>query len=77
MTVEPPIRRRSTSLEEDLVAEARRLGINLSRGAEAGLRRGVAEEAAWRWQAENDEGIRQVNAYVAEHGLPMAKYRLF
>ena len=59
MTPENPIRRRPTnlSLEEDLVAEARRLGISLSRAAEA--------------------GIRQMNAYVAEHELPLAKYRLF
>ena len=79
MTAESPIRRRPTnlSLEEDLVAEARRLGISLSRAAEAGLGRAVAEEAARRWQAENAEGIRQMNAYVEKHGLPLAKYRMF
>ena len=52
MTVETPIRRKPTnlSLEVELVAEARRLGISLSRAAEAGLRRAVAEEAKQRWQ---------------------------
>ena len=46
MTAETPIRRRpaNLSLEEDFVAEARRLGISLSR-AEAGQRRAGAEEA--------------------------------
>ncbi len=79
MTVETPIRRKPTnlSLEVELVAEARRLGISLSRAAEAGLRRAVAEEAKRRWQEENAEGIRQMNAYVADYGLPLAKYRLF
>ncbi len=79
MTAETPIRRRATnlSLEADLVAEARRLGIGLSRAAEDGLRRAVAEEAKRRWQEENAEGIRQMNAYVEEHGLPLAKYRMF
>ena len=62
MTAASPIRRRPTnhSLEENLVAEARRLGISLSRAAEAGLRRAVAEEAARRWQAENAEGIQRL-----------------
>ena len=79
MTAETPIRRRPTnlSLEEGLLAEARRLGISLSRAAEAGLRRAVAEEAARRWQAENREALLSSNAYVAEHGLPLAKYRMF
>jgi antitoxin CcdA len=68
-------RRKPTNLSLDarLVAEARRLGLNLSRAAEAGIRR----EAARRWQAENAEAIRQSNAFVAEHGLPLAKFRMF
>ena len=79
MTAETPIRHKPTNLrlEAEMVAEARRLSINLSRTAEAGLRRAVAEEAKRRWQAENAEGIRQMNAYVAEHGLPLARYCLF
>ncbi len=41
------------------------------------MRRAVAEEAARRWQAENREALLSSNAYVAEHGVPLAKYRLF
>jgi antitoxin CcdA len=79
MTAESPIRRKPTnlSLEADLVAEARRLGISLSRVAEAGLRRAVAEEAKLRWQEENREALLSSNAYVEKHGLPLAKYRMF
>jgi antitoxin CcdA len=74
-----PAARRATNLhlEADLVEEARRLGVNLSRAAEAGLRRAVAEEAARRWREENAEGIRQMNAWVEKHGLPLAKHRVF
>jgi antitoxin CcdA len=79
MTAEFPIRRKPTnlSLEADLVAEARRLGISLSRAAEAGLRRAVAEEAKRRWQEENREALLSSNAYVEKYGLPLAKYRMF
>ena len=68
-------RRRPTklSLDTGLVDEARRLGLNLSRAAEEGIRR----EAARRWQEENAESLRQMNAYVEKHGLPLAKYRMF
>lgn len=79
MTAGPPIRRKPTnlSLEADLVAEARRLGISLSRAAEDGLRRAVAEAAKRHWQEENREALLSSNAYVEKHGLPLAKYRIF
>ena len=79
MTAATPIRRKATnlSLEVELVAEARRLGISLSRAAEEGLRRAVAEAAKRRWQEENREALLSSNAYVEKHGLPLAKYRLF
>ena len=79
MTAATPIRRKATnlSLEAELVAEARRLGISLSRAAEEGLRRAVAEAAKRRWQEENREALLSSNAYVEKHGLPLAKYRLF
>jgi antitoxin CcdA len=79
MTEQSPPRRKPTnlSLEPDLVAEARRLGVNISRAAEDGIRGAVRAAAARRWQEENAEGIRQLNAYVEKHGLPLAKYRMF
>ena len=75
----PEARRKPTnlSLDEDLVAAARRLGLNLSRVAEDGIRRAIAAEAARAWQEANAEGIRQMNEYVEKHGLPLAKYRMF
>ena len=74
-----PAARRATNLhlETDLVDEARSLGVNLSRAAEAGLRRAVAEEKARRWREENREAMLSCNAWVEEHGLPLAKHRMF
>jgi antitoxin CcdA len=70
-------RRRATDLplDAELVDEARRLGVDLSRAAEGGLRRAVAAAKAWR--AENADAIRQMNAWVEKHGLPLAKHRMF
>jgi antitoxin CcdA len=76
---ERPAARRATNLhlEAGLVDEARRLGVNLSRAAEDGLRRAVAAEAARRWREANREALVSCNAWVAEHGLPLAKFRMF
>jgi antitoxin CcdA len=72
-------RRRSTnlSLEPGLVEEARRVGVNLSRAAEEGIRRAIASEETRRWILENREALLSSNDYVEKHGLPLAKYRMF
>ena len=72
-------RRRPTnlSLDAELVADAHRLGLNLSRAAEQGLRHAIAAEETRRWIAENRDALLSSNAYVEKHGLPLAKYRMF
>jgi antitoxin CcdA len=77
MTEQTPVRRKPTSLSLDpeLVETARQLGVDISRAAEEGI--ALRAEAARRWREENAEGIRQMNAYVEKHGLPLAKYRMF
>ena len=79
MNAHAPLRRKSTnvSLDPILVEEAKTLGVNVSRACEAGL---VAEVKAIRqtqWVETNWEAIQSSNAWVAEHGLPLAKYRIF
>jgi antitoxin CcdA len=71
--------RRATnlSIDPDLVEEAKALGINASRAAEAGLREAVRAARAEAWLRENAEAIASWNAWVEEHGLPLAKYRRF
>ena len=65
------------SVASELIEEAKALGINLSREAENGIADAVREEKTRRWKEENAEAIADANRYVAEHGLPLAKYRMF
>jgi antitoxin CcdA len=65
------------SLDTRIVADARELGINISRAAEKGLLSEIKAERERRWREENAEAIAAANAYVEKHGLPLAKYRQF
>src|SRR5690606_5438608 len=71
--------RRATnvSLPEDLLSEAKALQINISQAAEAGVAQAIARTRSERWLAENQEAIESSNAFVENHGLPLAKYRMF
>lgn len=73
----PAKRATNISLSEDLVTEAKALGINLSQACEAGLARQVSETKAEQWKRENKAAINSSNAYVETHGLPLARYRQF
>jgi antitoxin CcdA len=65
------------SLDSELVAEAKSLGINLSRAAEEGVRKAVSEAKTEAWKRENHEAIQAINAWVEENGIPLAEYRQF
>lgn len=64
-------------LPEALLSEAKALRINVSQAAEAGLARAVAERRAALWKAENSAALDSSNAFVEQHGLPLARYRSF
>lgn len=36
----------------------------------------MREEKTRRWKEENAEAIADANRYIAEYGLPLAKYRM-
>lgn len=73
-----PFRRpTNVSLDARLVEEARQLEINISRACEEGLEKTVREERRRRWIEENREAMEASNEYVRQHGLPLAKYRMF
>jgi len=61
----------NVSLDVALLEAAREAGINISRASEAGLR----AELARRWREDNARAIEAYNAYVDEHGLPLAQFR--
>lgn len=64
-------------LNETLVAEARELGLDVADAAEAGIARAIKAEKERRWKIENADAIQAANDYVAKHGLPLAKYRIW
>lgn len=74
-----PPRRKSVNVSVDpaLIEEAKRLEVNLSRAAEAGLADAIAQRKGELWLAENREAIEENNRYFREHGLPFAEYRGF
>lgn len=59
----------NVSVNEDLLRQAKALGINLSQTLEAELERRVREARAKAWAEENKDAIDAYNRYVAEHGL--------
>ncbi|AEH85818.1 type II toxin-antitoxin system CcdA family antitoxin [Mesorhizobium opportunistum] len=67
----------NTSIDSQLIKDAKALGINISRAAEAGIAKAIAAEKTRRWQEENNEAIESSNEYIRRNGLPLAKHRPF
>ena len=76
-TAESARRSTNVSLSVQLLAEARALEVNISRAAEQGLVRAIAERRAALWLEENQSALESSNTYVEQHGLPLAQYRGF
>jgi len=64
-------------IDAALLAEAQQQGIDTKRAAEDGVRRALRQARADAWRRENTEAMASSNAWVEEHGLPLAKYRRF
>lgn len=71
--------RRSTSLtlDRELLDQAKELGVNISRAAEAGVLAAVKAERARRWKVDNAEAVAAYNKWIEENGIPLARYRKF
>lgn len=71
--------RRSTSLtlDRELLDEAKALGVNISRAAEAGVLAAVKAERARRWKIDNAEAVAAYNKWIEENGVPNRFSRLF
>ncbi len=72
-----PRRPTNVTLHADLLAEAKRLGLNISEACEAGLQQRVAEARRQRWLEENREAIDNYNARIDRDGLTLARDRQF
>ena len=65
------------SLNGDLLAEAKRLNINLSATMEKALQREVNAKLREEWIEENCEAVEACNKLTEEHGLFSDSYRKF
>lgn len=65
------------SLDSALLKEAKALGINISRSAEAGIAEAVKLHKQEKWLKENASALASSNAYVEANGLPLARHRQF
>jgi antitoxin CcdA len=73
--VAAPKRATNVSLNSDLLAQAKALGLNVSQACERGLATQIAEFQERRWLTENREALASSNAFVEAHGLPLAGKR--
>lgn len=67
----------NVSVNEDLLRQARALGINLSQTLEAELERRVREAKAKAWTEENREAIESQARWIEKNGLLSDHYRFF
>lgn len=65
------------SLDGAVLKEAKALGINISRAAEAGIAEAVKRHKQEKWLQENAKALASSNAYVEANGLPLARHRQF
>jgi antitoxin CcdA len=79
MKHEPIGRKRATnvSLPENLVVEARTLGVNVSTACTKGLAADVKQARLEKWKSDNAEAIDYWRRWSEENELPLAKYRAF
>ena len=76
--VTKPLRKPTNlSLDSALLKEAKALGINVSRSAEAGIAEAVKRHKQGKWLKENAKSLASSNAYVEANGLPLARHRQF
>ncbi|QWD93484.1 type II toxin-antitoxin system CcdA family antitoxin [Polynucleobacter asymbioticus] len=65
------------TLNVEVLAEAKKLGINISKACDAFLESLVKQEKERRWNAENIEFINEYNQITESEGLPLEKWRTF
>jgi antitoxin CcdA len=65
------------TLNTEVLAEAKRLGINISKACDAFLESLVRQEKERLWKLENAKFISEYNQITDEEGLPLDKWRSF
>jgi antitoxin CcdA len=76
---QPPLpgRKRAVNVtvDENVLAGAKQLRLNLSQVLEDELKKRVTEERTRRFQEEHREAIEAHNRFIEKHGIWSAKYR--
>ena len=65
------------TLNAEVLAEAKKLGINISKVCDVFLESLVKSEKERRWKSENQDFISEYNQMTEEDGLPLDKWRTF
>lgn len=65
----PRRKRVNLTVREDVMKEAKELGLNASKAAEAGIESAVREEKGRRWLEENREAIKAHNRRIEREGV--------
>ena len=65
------------TLNTEVLAEAKKLGINISKACDAFLESFVKQEKERLWKLENAKFISEYNQITDEEGLPLDKWRTF
>ena len=65
------------TLNTEVLAEAKKLGINISKACDAFLESLVKQEKERRWKLENVEFIASYNKTIEDEGLPLDSWRTF
>ena len=64
-----PKKATNLSVNEDLLAKARKLNINLSATLEEALHDALRKRQREQWLAENKDAMAAYNAHVEKHGV--------
>jgi len=65
------------TLSTEVLADAKELGINISKACDLHLRELVRKEKEARWKAEHADFVQAYNQTVAEESLPLDAWRTF
>jgi len=72
-----PKKATNLSLNVKVLEAAREMGMNLSQTVDALLADEVKRRYWEKWNEDNKDAIAAYNARIADHGLPLAKYRMW
>jgi antitoxin CcdA len=76
-SAQAPKKATNLSLNSELLAEAKRLNINLSATMEKALEKEVSSKLKAEWLEQNANSIQAYNELTEKHGLFSDSYRVF